>query len=504
MIYLPSRRRISTASLLVGAYILICALILLWAFHSKQRVQEEPLALFAAAGASFALFAALALRWPTATAAGFVAFTPINRFVIMLVYHFSHSLTLTKGVELWKEAVLGAILIRVAFDFLYTPERKHTVRFMDLLVLLFVLIGLAYLIYPGPLNTILYTRVQGLRSDTTFMLAYFAGRGLYLSRRRLKWIVMAIVPGSLVVGAVAVWQFIAPDMANSVFDQLGYADFVRFQGELGDSVAVRSRDIPGAESLPRASSLLLGDLALSFYQMFAVSLAAAMFYLSRRMRDLVSTGAFLALMIATLIMTLSRSAIASGVGAVFVMAFYQRAVGRIAVLTAIGVGVVAAVLVSGFVTLTTVEAMVNFGDSSSIQHQADLQLSIAAIEAYPFGRGLGTAGNIGQQQVGSQGITNESWNLQIGTEMGIGAMVLYVVLVVMATLMGAWQAIKVKDYWLRVVCLTVAGTGAAMLVLSNTLHAWENTPLSMVFWLFAGIAWRARELDQSDEYLESA
>ena len=144
--------------------------------------------------------------------------------------------------------------------------------------------------------------------------------------------------------------------------------------------------------------------------------------------------------------------------------------------------------------------MVNFDDESSIQHQEDLKLSLVAIREYPFGRGLGTAGNIGQQQLGGEGLTNESWYLQLGTEMGVWTMVLYFALVAAAGLFAAWQYIKVRDYWLRVLCLTVAATCGGMLVLGNFLHSWENTAQAMAIWLLVGIVWRARELDQSADY----
>src|SRR5207249_5614467 len=95
-------------------------------------------------------------------------------------------------------------------------------------------------------------------------------------------------------------------------------------------------------------------------------------------------------------------------GAVLAAAVYARSVGKLAVVGLVGVATILIVLTTGFVNLTTVEAMVNFDDESSIQHQEDLKLSLVAIREYPFGRGLGTAGNIGQQQLGGEGLTNES------------------------------------------------------------------------------------------------
>jgi hypothetical protein len=166
----------------------------------------------------------------------------------------------------------------------------------------------------------------------------------------------------------------------------------------------------------------------------------------------------------------------------------------------LAVGVVTGVLVSGYINLTTVKALVNFTDASSLVHENQLTKSIAIITTHPLGQGLATAGNIGQQLGGADAITNESWYLQIGTEMGILAMVVYFGLVALATVLALWQFFKVSDYWLRTLTLTVAMTAGAMLVLGNFLHSWENTPLSMIFWLLAGMAVRATDLEKAAGY----
>jgi hypothetical protein len=484
----PARKRFPYLEIgLVGALVISC-LILIMAFGAG-------LGTYGTAAAVVALLGLLAVRWPTASAITFIAFMPINRFVIMIFYHYTHSILLTKGLQLWKEAILGAILVRVVYDLFLTPGRKHRLLPVDILALFFVLISLVYLVYPGSLDSPLMSRLQGFRADTVFVLAYFAGRGLHLNRDRIRWVALAIVPGALLVAVVAVFQFAEPVTANRLFESLGYSDFVHYQGDLGDAIATRSRDLPGAESLPRASSLILGDLALAFFQVFTVSLAAAMFYAARRTKDTLVPGAFLALMFVTLVMTLSRSAIASSAGAIALAAVAARATGRLMLLGAIGLVVAGLILVSGYIKLTTVEAMVNLSDASSLKHVAAIDESINLIIDHPLGRGLGTAGNIGQQEQGGAGITNESWYLQIGTEMGILGMVVYLGLVSAVMIVALVQFFKVHDHWLRTITLAVATTACAMLVLGNFLHAWENTPLSIVFWLFAGVAVRARSLE---------
>lgn len=448
---------------------------------------------------------AVLVRWPVATAVFMVAFTPVQRFAIMLVYHFSHSILLTKSVQLWKEAILAALVVRVVYDLLFTPGRSHKVRAMDFLVLLFVGVSAAYVIFPGPLDVDLFTRLQGFRLDATFMAAYWAGRGLHIHRRQLRLILMSIVPGSVLVGLVAIWQFVMPGIANQVFDFLGYVDFTQYQGATGDPFAVRARDLPGAAQLPRASSLALSDLALAFHQLVLVAMAAALFSVSRRAAARVAAGAFLALMAGTMVLTLTRSAIASAAGCVLGAAVVSRSLFRHLLLVVLGGAVVAVILVSGYIRLSTVEALVNFQDASSQQHGQQMAKSVEAIKQDPLGRGLGTAGLVGQTQLKSgESLTNESWYLQLGTEMGLAGTASYVLVVTAITGLTLWSFFRVRDYWLRVLTLTVAGAGASLLIAGNFLHAWENTPVSMVFWLFAGLATRARDLDVSPEYAEEA
>ena len=499
MNYALSRRRFGL-DLAIAFGFLFCLLFLVWSFKAPLRVLTFPLGLWVGLAFSVIPLAVLAVRWPVATACAYLAFTPFNRFGIMLVYHFTGSSTITKLFQGWKEVLLGALLVRIVYDLLYTPERRHRILFMDLLVLTFVLLGTLYMLWPGPLDLDMFTRFEGWRSDIEFMLAFYVGRGLHLNRAKLRWLFMAILPGSVIVGVVALWQFVSPTTANSVFDSLGYSKFVAYQGMLGDNEAVRTRDIPGAETLPRASSLLLSDLALSFFQVFTCSLAAAMFFAARRLRDVVAAGALLALMFVALVVTLSRSSIACGAGALAAAAVYARSMFRVLVLGLVGAAIVALVIVVGFVHLSTVQSMVDFKDPSSIQHAEELRASLVAMQEYPFGRGIGTAGHVGQQQLGNAGITNESWYLQLGTEMGVWTLLLYAVLVAIACVVAAFNYLKVSDYWLRVLCLTVAAAAGAMLVLGNFLHAWENTPLSVAFWLLAGVAWRARDLEASPEY----
>ncbi|MBO0836587.1 MAG: hypothetical protein J2P28_13915, partial [Actinobacteria bacterium] len=473
MIYRPAARRLTPGNAVaVGLVVVLCGLALL-VLSARLGLILALLASLMAPVLAGALILALTVRRPVATAAAFVGLVPVNRFLIMLVYHFSHSTSLTKGVELWKDALLIALVIKVVLDLLFKPNHNRRLRAMDLLVLLFLGVSLIYIFYGGPLHLDPFTRLQGFRADSEFMLAYWVGRGLHLNRRQLRLILLAIVPGCVPSAAVAVMQFIAPGPLNAFFSGLGYYQFVAFSGNTGDPVAVRFRDIPGAETLPRASSLQLGDLALAFFQLLTVSLAAALFSLSRRARERIAWGLFLAIMIATLVLTLTRSAIAGGLVSVVAIVVAARSFFPNGVLALIMGGAAAALIIAGLIKLSTLGPLTSFSDASSIGHSLAFTSSVQLLQQAPLGRGLGTGGSVGQTLVRSAAITNESWYLQIGTEMGVIGMASYALLVVAATAAGFRQFFRVQDPWLRVLCLTVGATGLAFLIVGNFLHAWE-------------------------------
>jgi hypothetical protein len=424
--------------------------------------------------------ATLVFRFPSWAAVFFVAFVPVNRFVIQAAFHLAGLDDFARLAFLWRDGLMLVLLARVIWDALFSAAPRR-ILYVDILVLFFLLLSLVYLAYPGSFDTDLLTRVQGFRTDASFLVAYFVGRGLTLRPRHARWLVLAIIPGSLLVAAVAAWQFAAPAQANAVFDALGLRD-------------ARERGIAGVD-LTRASSLLLGDLALSFYQIFLVALSSALFFEVRGVWRQGVSGGFVVGMIGTLALTITRSSILAAAVVVAVAALVSRAFRRFVVLSAVcgalGLVVIAA---SGL----ELEYLQRLGDPGEASAQARL---IAASKSFdiaaenPLGQGLGTAGTIGQRYLGSGAITNESWYLQLLTEMGPLSAALYLAITVVIIIHALIAYIRLRQFWLRVLALSVGSGGLGFLVVSNFLHAWENTVLSMLFWLCAGIVVRAKQLE---------
>ena len=438
-------------------------------------------------------------RWPGWTAVALAALTPVNRFFILLVYHWTHSALLVQLVQIYKDILIGLLVVRVLYAVAFEKNPK-TIKVLDVLAGAFFVLSLVYLLYPGTVDGIgVAARIAGFRADAYFIVAYFAGRGIALRRQHLRWIVLSLIPGSLIVTAVAAIQFVFPTAANHFFQSLEFSQFIQGDASTTMELAVRDRGFAG-QSLPRASSLLLGDLALAFYQVLLVSLAAAL-YVERQLRRFhILAGAFLALMIGTLLLTITRSAAIAITPALVLIALFGRGIGKIMIVVVLvvvaGLGLVAAYGIEP----TTLNQLTNAEEASIRGHEGALQRSLDLIQDEPLGRGFGTAGTIGQRTAAGQGITNENWYLQVASEMGVLGGVLYLLCVAVLAIVCFRAAFQVKDVWLRVITLGMGGAAVGFLVVGNLLHAFEVPVLSILFWLLGGIAARAPELEADPVY----
>jgi hypothetical protein len=440
-------------------------------------------------------------RWPGWTAVALAALTPVNRFLILLVYHWTHSAMLVQFVQLYKDILVGLLVVRILYAAAFEKNPK-TIKVLDLLVGAFFGLSLLYLLYPGAIDGLHFgVRLAGFRADAYFIVAYFVGRGISLRRQHLRWILLSLIPGSLVVSLVAALQFISPSSANAFFQSLEFSQFLKGEASSTLQLAVRDRGFAG-QNLPRASSLLLGDLALAFYQVLLVSLAAALYAERQLRRFQVLAGVFLVAMIGTLMLTITRSAAIAIAPALVLIALFGRGFGKLMIVV-VFVAVAAVGLIAAYgIEPSTLAQLTSAGEASVRGHQGALQRSLDLIQQEPLGRGFGTAGTIGQRAAFGQGITNENWYLQIASEMGALAGVLYLLCVAFLALVCFRASFRVKDVWLRVITLGMGGAAVAFLVVGNLLHAFEVPVLSILFWLLGGIAARAPELEVDPAFWE--
>jgi hypothetical protein len=326
------------------------------------------------------------------------------------------------------------------------------------------------------------------------MLAYFVGRGMNWTPQRIRILLFSMVPSAVAVSVVAAWQAVLPNQANAAFDRLHFGTFIQSLGG-SDEVVIRTRDLAGT-TLPRASSLLLGDLTLAFYMMFMIAMAAAMLYAARRPTAQVAAGAFLVAMLCTVILTVTRSAVmASGLSLVLITVLSRSYVRVLAVGTPMLCIGLAFFVVSG-ISGGSLKELVSAGEPSVRGHADAITISLQLIREEPFGRGLGTAGAISQRVSLEGGFTNESWYLQIATEIGILGALLFAINLIAATVIAFGAYVRVKHTELSVLTLMATGIGLSYIMVGAVLHVWDLTPLSMIIWLILGICVGAVDLDK--------
>lgn len=431
-------------------------------------------------------------RWPIGAAIVLAAIGPINRFVILLIFNVVSSPLLMTAVRLWDDALVLVLLVRVTHEAFCRRKAPH-IMYLDVLVLFFIGLSALYVFYPGTLGgNSLFNRFNGFRFDALFLLAYFVGRGLSLKRRHVRWLVLALIPTAVAVAVVAVFQWALPEQSSAFFNTLNYDEFMRQLGASGE--LFRTRELAGVE-VARVSSLVAGDLALSYYQVFMIPFAAGLFFVARKPLEQVGAAAFLLAMLAVVVLTVTRSAILAGAIVLIVVTLVGRGTGKMTAISGVVVALALAFLLVSGLTPSALAGLASPEEGSAQEHASRITTSVELLEAEPLGRGLATAGPLAQRELLQGGFTNESWYLQIATEIGVVGAVLFAA-ALFATVVAAFiSSTKVRDPWLRTLTIGAAGSGLGFLMVGVVLHVWEFSSLSALFWLMAGIAVRAPRLE---------
>jgi hypothetical protein len=426
-----------------------------------------------------------------------VALGSVHQTAMLLVYSLTRSGTAVKAAQSWKDVILIVLLFKV-IDLAFRRRKAPRLYLLDLSIGIFIAIGLVYLAYPSQVpDATFVTALFGWRADEMFFVAYFIGRGTPMSIGNVRTMIILLLSVGMLIAAVAAVQFVLPGPTNALFGLLGYQQFIGIQQTDTSAFALRENTLLGGLRIPRASSLLLSDLALSFHSLLLAPMALALFITvrglwRRLLLDLVTLATA-----ATGVLTVTRS--------------FWVAIGPMLILVGLrGRGLLLACLVmaqlgfGGFVvanqigiTTKVLQYMFSTGESSTQGHLAALNASLAVMRESPFGRGLGTAGQVAQRLVAQGGLTNESWYLQIATEIGILPALLFFSVIIGFGVVAWKQAGRVHDPWLRTLCLGMLGATLGFAIVGFSLHVWEALTTSIIFWLLAGIVVRADQLEDA-------
>lgn len=414
-----------------------------------------------------ALVVTVAWRRPDLGLVALVSLMPFSDLLLATLHRLGVSVSLVSAARSWKELVIAVVVVRVAW---LRPRWDGLDR------LIFGFIGLVLVYVVLPIGPPIGVRLLAARQDAIFLILFLCARALASRARVFNRLEVGVLVAGTIVAGFTVWNAFAPD---------AFAQWIEFSGLQQYRTAVLGTPPtpvvifrPGGEVM-RAGSLFLSATTLAFYLVVPLGLAIGRLVRNRFHAWHVLAGAAAGL---GLMLTLTRSAI----GAVPLMVVLAWLVGRRRgrLWIVIGVAMIVFAPLAGSIGVGA-ELRTSFDpeNESRASHILRLKQSSERVAAHPLGTGLGTAGSISRRFSVDSSITNENWYFQVGTAMGIPAMVLFVV-IVWRTLRELWRHAREghSDAVGPLAALAAISVGAiVLLTLEDFSVAWS-------VWALAGAA----------------
>ncbi|MDQ6782819.1 MAG: O-antigen ligase family protein [Actinomycetota bacterium] len=441
-------------------------------------------------------FLVLVGRRPAAAISALLVLLVFNTALLAVLFRIGLPASVVRGLGYWKEGVvIGALLelIRRA-----KPLRPDA---LDIVAGTYAALGTLYLLLPRLAvghaigsSISLSNRALGWRSDVVYVAIFLIVRHLRFERRTIEAIFRRLLVVAVVAAVAGVLELVASGTWNHVaVSDLGvqtYRHIVLHQqpgpGFHLDDVRVYGHI--GSHQFVRIGSVLFDYLGIGFIFVIGLGTAAELIVRGRASRWIYAA---FPVMIVALLLTQTRSAILAGAAAT-VWALWPRA-GRLRsqrirfarILAVLVVAVVPLALATG--------ALDRFsgGTGSNSEHRSGFTAGISVMGANPLGRGLSTGAGGGQLVVQRQrGVTpvvfvTEDQYLQVGTQLGIAGLVLYLATVVL--LLRRLLARSPAD------ASTFAPPAMANIAVGTLLGAIFTLPfvgvdVAWIFWGLAGLA----------------
>ncbi|MEY2475433.1 MAG: hypothetical protein QOG87_748 [Actinomycetota bacterium] len=455
-------------------------------FLSVRRLPES-LLILGIGGALAVGGLVLVMRWPERSMIVLICVVPFQTVALALLYRFGAPGPLVRGLAAYRDLIVIGLAVVALRNFRRTNSRADA---LDRVAIAFLVLLAAYLLVPAlfvrpdlwtpGLRKSFNVRLLAFRLDGGFVLLFLAARHAgfpsAFSRRLLNLM--------LIVGAIAaatiVFEFLWSTAWNTF--AVNTVQLPRYEREVlqifdRGLFDIRSSMSLGGREVVRPGGSFFDPLQAGFFPL--VALAAGVELVVRRARE----GAYLLLPLVSvaIILTFVRSAVLAA--AVLIgMAMARAGRGRVRFSLVLAPGIIALLLVavsSGFVTRVT------GSDESNSFHVSGFQQGMKGLALDPMGRGLGSAAGIGDRFAVATKLTTESAYFQVGTEVGVIGMAMFIVMIVLLLRKLAWAARADPDNWMAGAALPL---GVALAVGGVFLHIWLGLALGLSFWGAAGLA----------------
>jgi hypothetical protein len=436
-----------------------------------------------------------------------VAGMSVHNFVLMILLRMGTPSVIVRVLQSWKEGILlllAALVAERAWRAWHSGTLPH-LTVMDWTAVAFTALLLVYLVMPpGFLHGQSgYTRrVIEFRQLVLIPLLYTYGRVFWPTRREdLTWVLRVILGAAGVVGLFGIIElFFVPTTTwlswgvTMLSDWLHYA----YNGPLHLPDFFFQTTSSGL-FLRRMVSTYVSPLGIAYTGLLIVPLAVCVLDARRTGLPTWFKGATIALLVAAILLSVTRLAIALLVIEMALMLILLRRR-----------WLLVAVAVIGALALIVVVAYVNFGpllnrdltpaairerhvgmisgsasDPSIRGHAATLRTDIQYAIAHPLGTGLGTS----IHQFGSSGAGGESAIFNVFDDAGLPTGALYLALYAMAITQGfrAWR-LAAGDGVRSALPLVALVGGLALAPIALTSEVNGDFSVTFLFWWAAGLS----------------
>lgn len=416
-----------------------------------------------------------------------IVLLPFQGLLLAKLWALGAPASVVKQLGSWKEVLALAVVVAGARGFIASKRRVDAV---DRLALAFVGLAALYfvlqpVIVPSAPSSV-RIRALGFRETAGFVLLLLGARHAPFPRgfaRKAGRVVLAV---GVAVAAIGIYEAILPDAWNRFV--VGTMEYTRYQVAVLGTVPQNMWNILtygqlGSGQLVRIGSVFLGAGTCGFYLLLSFALG-----LERTVRrGPWLTGLLPTLLIgAALLLTQTRSAIVGGLIVAFLA--FQPTAGRARhfrtqaaiVLGALALVAVPAAAATG--VLSRFALLNSSSDTSTAGHARGFSAGLGVVAENPLGLGLGTGAGTGQRFAVQDTTIPENNYLEIGDEIGILPMLVFVALAVALILRLRRSARARPDPLLS--ATMAAATGLA--VGAWFLQTWSDLSVAWTFWGVAG------------------
>jgi hypothetical protein len=428
----------------------------------------------------------LAARRPAGALVALSGILPFSALLLAQLYALGLPAAIVRPLGAWKEALAVGVVMAGVRGF---RASGHHLDRLDVLALAYLGFVVLYALLPqlfapqAPVGQ--STRLLAFRSSAGFVTLMVGARHAgFSSQLRARALRVAMIAATL-VAAVAVYEFFFPSPWNHFVVQT--VQYPRYQAEIVHSGVLDPTDVlfhgvVAGRAIVRVGSVFLNPLALGFY--LVVGFAVAIERIIRQGARATAMGSLL-LIGTALLLTQTRSALVAAI-IVAVIALrptpgqYSRQ--RVQLGLLLGAGLLIALPAASGTGLSERIAKTTPGEKVSAVHIDSFWRGMRTLADHPLGRGLATSAGAGQRFTPTQAVVSENYYLQVGDELGVPAMLVFVALTI-AVVRALRRAARRS---LDAAAAAVGNAAFGLAVGALFLHTWNDHALAWTLWGLAG------------------